>query len=509
MVGYLINAIDCDKLDNSNATFKKVVQIAQNKQLCGDDCEKGFFSTARIYYTCGSNKDQWIEYLEKNLPALEYVTRRFIDYLFSNGLTTGDENDDVDLNEWLSQPNIHGDSNISVLKEAIYISMIWGKVGLRAIDRENGIVYYRKNDYMPAMMYNKELYAKELVGYAIRPKDHENSICSDDLAGLTFNYDDYKRSGNFYDENKDVLILSPDEFTELKWFPGNKKGESPLLKDQLRLTLIMEVYERLNYDLEYDGPGRQIWKPTDFYGDMDNETSTSDALASSDKAKSNKMKSRLEGMENFAKEWKNSSSDQIGVVPPGMELVDKFPRTTKATEFFDYIEEVGDVICQIYATPSALYEMGRVYGNVSMAAVIDNAILNSVVPNREKYSDQFTNLLANLLGYESITFDKYELQQVNTDNEERLQVVEMITELREAGYDELADVLAQILQNDIMVAGELATLAIKHKADKAKITSLSIDIQKAFIELTLKEEKPKWYKRNLKDNSKFLRGRKK
>lgn len=457
--------------DNRNDTMKIVINAIADTEKCYNDCKDGFFSNVRnLYYK--KDTDEWIRYLEKNLPALQYVTRRYIDYLFSNGLTTGSEEKDVELNRRLEQPNMRNDSNISVLKEAIYISMIWGKVGLRAVSEEDGLIYYTKDKYVPFIAWDDKVKAKRLIGYIVSTKQDDQCVTADDLIDCEFDVNTFLKDGRIIDKERELMILSTDEFCELKWYPGDKKGQSPLLKDKQRLTLIMQVFERLNHDLEYDGPGRQIWQPEEGYGMFGNETSTSDSLEQTNTAKQSKVEKVKSKLNEFGEEYKHSKSGDIIFIPPGLKLVAEIPRVTRATEFFDYIDEVGDIICQVYATPSALYELGRVYGNVSMAAIIDNGVLNSVVPRREAYSNQFSPLLARLWGFETVEFDKYELQQVSTDNEERLQVVDMITELQDAGFTEIADMLAEILENDIVIAGELATLAVKDNIDKSSVEKL-------------------------------------
>ena len=60
-----------------------------------------------------------IDWLIANLPALPYVERQFINNLFSNGLTTGNDKTDERLNDFMFSTNAKGITNYTTLQQAI------------------------------------------------------------------------------------------------------------------------------------------------------------------------------------------------------------------------------------------------------------------------------------------------------------------------------------------------------------------------------------------------------
>ena len=72
-----------------------------------------------------------IDFFIKYLPALGYVRKQLIFYMFSNGLTTGSINEDVTLNNFLYATNREGSTNYAILQETISTAAVYGECGLK------------------------------------------------------------------------------------------------------------------------------------------------------------------------------------------------------------------------------------------------------------------------------------------------------------------------------------------------------------------------------------------
>jgi hypothetical protein len=98
----------------------------------------------------------------------------------------------------------------------------------------------------------------------------------------------------------------------------------------------------------------------------------------------------------------------------------------------------------------SLLELGGVSGNVSMTSIISTAMLNSIVPLRERYATQFSSFLANHLStreipIEKVYFDKYEMEQRENENTMRTKIVNIMS-LLNAMDDENGVIRPEALQ---------------------------------------------------------------
>lgn len=424
---------------------------------CRPDCGEVFHPRHR-----DMTHDELIDYLVHNLPTLPYVTTQVINFLFSDGLTTGTEDGDAKLDNFLYAENIQGQTNISVLMNAVQESLWYGKNGIRWLSEEDGIINVRSCHYSALTEKNTEYYGfREVIAY-IASMDGQK-IRETDIKELEFDEEELLRSGVIVDIDKKIIILSKEEFLNLRLEQTDINGHSVLEYDNQRVQMLESIYERLNYDIEYDGPGRIILHLKDGYTNAsDNEASTGDIInqtVSNMNDRENHMRKEVAGI---AQQIKSSTSDNVIALSNIFENeVEHLPRVTKATEFLEFLtDNEGSIMSQVFGIPPALLALGKISGNISMEKIIDNAMLNSIIPMREKYATQFSSFLAPKLGIPKIYFDKYNMTQSNDENDVRIKVVDMIVKLKGAGYDVLADKFAKILDTDLGNVGKLKTLSI-------------------------------------------------
>lgn len=485
-----------DKIDNS-------LKILADMLACNTFCTSDWETTPRI--KC--RPEDFLEWQHRNVPALNYVTDRIVDYIFSNGFTTGDVEADTKLDDWMYGLNIRGEVNYNVLRNAVKQSMIYGKMGIRWLSYEDGIIGIDHTNYGELLQNNQKYKGfKDILGYIIATDDDEY-IWDIDLENVTYSKDLLYEYGVIGTEDEKIIILDREEFLSLKWMPNDPEGKSPLLFDRQRLNLIISVYERLNYDIEFDGMGRVIIPLADTTGDeYGNEIPTDKVLGNSETVKASRRANANREMTEIANQLKNTASDQVIILSDmfDAENIKHMPRVTKATEFFDYISNEAAILCQVFGVPPALLEEGRVYGNVSMQKIIDNGILNSIVPIREKYATPISNFLANKLGFTKFYFNKYELEQSADESEAILTQAKTIEILRGTGSPldaKLADQLSQTIMSNIEEANEPATLSVK----KTKIPDINDNSPEAIqlqIDQALDETKVEyfnnWYRKKEK-----------
>ena len=389
-----------------------------------------------------------LKWLIDNLPGMNYVLNRELNYIFSNGLTTGGEKDDEKLKTWLYEKmNALGASNYLVLRDAIGNAIVHGECGLRLY---KGALYsYETGHY--GVLYTKENGVTEIFGYFIHEKGEE--------VDTDLDREEWEQFETYMDiqawfEERHLILLTPNEFVNIRNDTAHIHGLSPLMQDKQRIKLLLSVYSRLNYDIEYDGPGRIILRAKSQYSDTENEQSTaSTILNNSGAAQMKRYEEAKQEARRVAAELKNSSSDNVIVISDGFhEKIEHLPRVTKATEFFDWISNEGVIIAQILGMSAVLVEVGEWSGNVSMEKVIDDAMVNTIIPKRETYAVQFSALIARVIGVPKVFFDKYDMKQAEDKNLARTKLANVIRDLsvsikniKDNGEDQTASNVGQLI----------------------------------------------------------------
>lgn len=354
------------------------------------------------------------------LPGADYVLTQTLNYIFSNGLTTGSIRQDETLDKFLYRVNDRGTTNLHELRDTIGMAITHGTSGLRWKD---GNVYQYKWGTYRALTYLQGGIRK-VVGYLVARDGGY-------VPAPAFNPKDYKEYMDFLKEldKDDVMVLSPNEFLNIRNDTSEIYGHSPLLADQERLDLLVAVYERLNYDINYDGPGRIIIRPKDGYlQGEETDISATQAMSGALEANEKRISDIKKEAHRVAKDIKKSSSDSVVVLSNAFDKeIEKLPRVTKATEFFNWLKNDTMILAQDFGMNPSLMELGNVSGNVSMTSILDTAILNSIVPLRERYAVQFSWFLAKHLHIDKVYFNLYDLQQQEDENTMRTKITNILS----------------------------------------------------------------------------------
>ena len=453
-----------------NENVRQSQEIIEDMLTCGSCADAGTF---KMPEPTGLEK---IEYLMKVLPGINYIQNMFVDYIFSDGLTTGSIEQDRILNNFLFKKNMRGNTNLDVLRDVIGGAAFKGETGLR---------WYQGDLYEVKCGTYGALVAKDtgIVYPALYFCTKDESI----LGEVRIDVPDYMTIDEFEEifERQKLIPLDKSEFVNIRNKTDEIHGESPLLSDKLRIDLLAAAYSRLNYDVRYDGPGRLILRPKDGYvsGDV-NEVDTSTVVKQSVAAGANRLEKAKKEAARVGEEIKNSSSDEVILLSNAFDKeITHLERVTKATEFFDWMSNEGEIIAQAIGMSPALLELGKVSGNVSMERIIDNAMKNTIVPLREKFADQFSALLSEKLGIEKVYFGKYQPASAPDRETMRTKVAEIMTMLNSiemAETKQLVKDFARMISYDI------------HNSD-GSLVELSVGSEKSGalydIEKMLKESK--------------------
>lgn len=393
-----------------------------------------------------------IDFLVENLPGMNYVKNRAVNYIFSNGMATGDEDADRRLKEWLYESrNEMGSTNYLALREAIGNAIVYGECGLRMY--KGNLYPYEKGHF--GILYEKSDGITKILAYYIKK---DGSMVEDDLDKTDWDkFNDYQNVLDWFEE-RDLILLDTSEFVNLRNDTSKMHGLSPLLQDKQRINLLLSVYRRLNYDIEYDGPGRIILKAKSEFEDAVEQSTSSAILNNSAAAREMRYDKAKKEAKRIARDIKESSSDSVIVMSDGFkDDIEHLPRVTKATEFMDWIASEGVIVAQILGMSSVLVEVGKWSGNVSMEKVIDDAMVNTIVPLRELYAVQASPMISAHLKVPKVYFDKYDMKQAEDENVARTKVSTIIRDLSYAlkSIDDIDTDVGKGIQDVINTASEL------------------------------------------------------
>ena len=410
--------------ENLNDEDRRVLdEILRDWATCNQVCDVAVPKKKRDY---GLEKVD--EYM-RVLPGADYVLTQTLNYIFSNGLTTGSIIEDVRLDVFLYRKNDEGTTNLHVLRDIIGMAITHGACGMRWL---NGNIYqYKWGTYRILTLLKNGI--RTVAGFLIS-KDGKF------VPPVKFDFDKYNEYADFLRdiEDKGLILLDTNEFMVVRNDTSLPYGHSPLLRDEARLDLLTAVYERLNYDIRYDGPGRIIIRPKDGYisGDM-NDISTSAVISEAIKQQEKDNKNLLAEAKRVARQIQGSSSDSVIVLSNAFsDKIEHLERVTKATEFFTWIKNDTLLLAQDFGMSPSLMELGGVSGNVSMTSILDTAMLNSIVPLRERYAVQFSSFLSKHISVGKIYFNLYEMAQQEDENTMRTKIVNIMSLLNAMRYTE-------------------------------------------------------------------------
>lgn len=432
-------------------------QLLEDRLLCAGCYSAGGFQLKKYKGT------KEIEYMVDALPGLTYIQSQMINFIFSNKLTTGLTEYEDTFKKFIYRKNIKGITNYQNIQMAISSAIVFGQGGIRKY--ENNLYFMPYNTYR-ALTYTDDG-IERIVGYVARKDGKEIS-----RRAIKFNEWNVSSVEEFI-QNLDkigLIFLDHTNFFNMRNKLEYINGKSPLLSDKLCLDLLLRGYERLNYDIVYDGPGRIILRLQDgYYSGDKNEVGTSEAVTNTVSNKKDLVKRAKDEAKKIAEGIRNSSSDDVIVLSNNFkENIEKLGRITKSTELLDWLKNEGTIVARALGMTPSLVEMSDSLTDRGTEKLLDSGMKNNITPLREHYALQFSQFLSDMINeefgtkIEKIYFSEYKKTETESKTEKLKEYANILYKLRVGSKDsENIPEEYKALESDIT---ELISRAI-HKDD--------------------------------------------
>lgn len=339
-----------------------------------------------------------IQFIYSNLPGAKYVTDQLVGFIFSTKLKTDNEAEDERLQKFLDKKNIEGHKNLDILRNTTLESFVYGEAGLRFLSEEDGLVNVPFGTYLPITVESEDHWGvEEILYYAIETSGKEIGQISDEILEEIRNPNariERDSNGVMRFENSTIIVIDKELFISIENVPVTGIKKSPLLNDIQRIELLINSYRQLNSDVVEDGPGRIVtWMKDATINDVGVSVHGNFLGQNATKFQERIDEFRNVGEQMMKKLKGSKSTDAIVLNDFFSENIMHLPRTTKATEMLPWLIDEIEIVCQLYGMPPQLLGAGRILGNISMEMIINNSLINVVVPLRHRYGAKVSQLL--------------------------------------------------------------------------------------------------------------------
>lgn len=423
------------------------------KDECGGDCAMDRYFNAeykdRLVFQSsgfrgtpvGENLED-IERLALDLPDVDYILDNIVNYMFTNYLTTEDFDKDKVLRDYLYKLNFNGQRNYDVLKQVAKGYRKYGYYGI--LNTGEGLVGIHPKDILACVIdYPKKPVLRQTLTYLIKntnvfvtPYDRKTGnnrpvtdYSAEDIQKIIENPEEYKN---------EVLVVTDKEFACVRIDTSQVFCMSPLLKDRKRVELILNILNRMNYDISRNGIGTIALQAKDTLEEQIEESveqgtafSGGELLDMGRTAKGERTKKIIEDMNAFAEKLSETEFNDAIVYSGNFQNLEQLERDTKATDFLDYLSQyVPAIICQMFGVPARLFDLNKTVSNIGTYSIIDNAMKNTIIPMRDHFLGQVIHILQNATNLsEHIKFDSYEFtNNYNYNND--LYILEVYDKLK-------------------------------------------------------------------------------
>lgn len=405
--------------------------------------------------------DEEINYLVHNIPAFSYVTKKLTNLKFSNGITCFDDSlteeknkeNDKRLQSFLYAKNIEGVTNYSVIQEAFEKAPYKGRAGIRLLNKQDGLVYVEGSEYAAITQENESHLGVYETPFYLVSTNHMKLYDMDiENINLQFDIDEAIKDGKIYDKENELILISKENFLNIRDDLSSEEGTSIFEYDQQRVKLLLSAYLRMNYDIEYDGPGRILLRLKNGYDTTSlNPSGTGEVIKNAlktDEARLLELNREIKGILDSIK--KSGSANVIALSNIFEKDITHLPRTVNGKDFLEWCKDMeGEVVCNLYGIDPILMGFGEFSGNISMESKIDQEMLNGIVPHRERQMVQLAPMLMKLLDLPKVYFDKYALKQNNDDSIEVLRLSQSLKIAVEAERGDLANIIEEAIKSKL------------------------------------------------------------
>lgn len=387
-----------------------------------------------------------VDFLVYNLPALNAILDGIVNYIFASEIqfktASGDVLDTEETKRILSDRNVNGIDNLTLLQSLTRELFEHGAVGIRKV--ENSFVTVKKNSYDLILKESDEykfIYLPYL--FLIRKEKALNRkirIFSKDekVRDRRFSFDE---NGNIVSNTKNWIVLGNDEFINLT-LDNSIIGLSPFEFDKKRVHLTLLLLDYFIHDFKRNGVGTLMFKyKQSVMSKLANEVaSTSGKIfdSSSTNQEYNEEKAKQE-IQNLVNQLTTVSYGDAVIYTDAFDNAEQLKRDSKPSDYLETLHVwIIRFISQIYGISPQVFDLVETSGNNGKDEIIKTFMLHWVIPKRNMLADKFTKIF-NLLGYEyNVSFKNEEIADYY-DYEDDLKVLDVYERLKSLGLDDKAE----------------------------------------------------------------------
>lgn len=389
----------------------------------GDQCSKS-------YKLIGEDKNLYgVQFLADNLPAVQFVSQFYLELIMHGGLIAKDEYNQKKLDHWLASKNYTDQTNANVIREALHASIIYGYSGLRRIGNTVSFVppAHFRIWKCPALMNDRPIPGlKRPIVYEIKLKDEfgiedkendnkeftpENkqytlkSLIDDQqweegVDGSLFANDD--ADGALTDD----IFVDEEHFCHLRHSDEGDYGRSPLTKDRLRTTLIVDYYRNVIDEVGNDGTDYMMYmKPRNIAGaSLSSMISSNQAnvsiTASGDKKQVKSASERqMEVARNLARKLKRTNKTRFAIISEDwVDKIEKLEGTVRLPDYISIFNDAKGVVADIYGIPALLAGSSGGGWSTGMSALIPFTLERTIKPFQHRYAEQLSEIINKCAG---------------------------------------------------------------------------------------------------------------
>ena len=396
-------------------------QCAMDRHFLADYKDRLIYSSTGFRGTSINENLEEIERLALDLPDVDYILDNIVNYMFTNSLTTDNFEKDETLRKYLYGQNFNGQRNYDVLKHVAKGYRKYGYYGILAT--EDGLVGIHPKDILACVIdYPKMPVLRQNLTYLIKKGDYYRTPyvqkTGNPRVATDYSEEDIKDILEHPDRYKDeVMVVTSDEVACVRLDTSQLFCMSPMLKDRKRVERILNILNRMNYDISRNGIGTIALQAKDTLEEQIEESveqgsafSSGELLDMGRTAKAERTQKIVEDMNAFAEKLSETEFNDAIVYSGNFQNLEQLERDTKATDFLDYLSQyVPAIICQMFGVPARLFDLNKTVSNIGTYSIIDNAMKNTIIPMRDHFLGQIVNLLQHATGLEEhIKFDSYE-----------------------------------------------------------------------------------------------------
>lgn len=395
----------------------------------GDQCSKSFKILGKDQIAYG------VQYLADNLPAVQFVSQFYLELIIHGGLIAKDASNQKKLDNWLMSKNYSGETHGNVIREALHHSIIYGYSGLRKIG--NTVSFVPSNHFriwnMPATMEGKDGITRPIPGiqapivYEIKLKTDMGIEQKEEERPREFLPDNEKytlesliRDRNwvegvdgslFADDDKDGattddVFVFKDDFCHLRHSDDGEYGRSPLTKDRLRTTLIVDYIRNVIDEVGNDGTDYMMYlKSRGAAGSsltsMLSINSADTSIKASIDGKQVKAANdkQMEMAKTLAKKLKRTAKTRFAIISQDwVDKIEKLEGTVHLPEYLSILNNAKATIADIYGIPAMLAGTDGGGWSTGMSALIPFTLERTIKPFQQRYAEQLSDIICACAG---------------------------------------------------------------------------------------------------------------